>query len=70
MVKKYFSFAVNNFDKAATNQKLVHFIGPEIGGTGNIIEKIFNDSTGSNVISFPTQTSFESKLVLSPIGKV
>jgi len=52
---------------AATKQKLIHFIGPEISSEINL-DKIFsNGSTGSNVISFKTETNFESKLILSPI---
>ena len=57
----------NRIILAATNSKLVHFIGPN---NRDNVDGIFTGyTTGSNVISFDATSTFDSKLVLSPVDQ-
>ena len=57
----------NRIILAATNSKLVHFIGPN---SRDNVDGIFTGyTTGSNVISFEATSTFDSKLVLSPVDQ-
>ena len=57
----------NRIILAATTSKLVHFIGPN---SSDNVDAIFTGyTTGSNVISFEATSTFDSKLVLSPVDQ-
>jgi len=57
----------NRIILAATTSKLVHFIGPN---SSDNVDTIFTGyTTGSNVISFEATSTFDSKLVLSPVDQ-